>query len=166
VNVDARVDVVQQIPADMVGVFVQDEIIATIPTPVSGKRPIPVGDLEIEATGEPETVVVAVNVDDAVAVGRAEVFKVTVLEGVVNVEAFIIRCVVAIPVIVTDMLGMIDRTVLPMLLFPLEVLGVRFRRGGRDASLIGARRILVVLLMRLRRLSGRLGPQNRVRTMS
>ena len=167
-NVDASVDVVQQIPADMVGVFVHDEIIATIPTPVSGKRPIPVGDLEIEATGEPETVMVAVNAGDAVAVGRAEVFKVTVLEGVVDAEAPIVRSVVAIPVIVTDMLSMIDRTVLPMLLFPLEVLGVRYWRGRRDASLIGARSILVVLRMRLSRLSGRLGLHNgvRVRTMS
>jgi len=166
VNVDASVDVVQQIPADMVAVFVHDEIFATIPTPVSGKRPIPVGDLKIEATGEPETVVVAVNAGDTVAVGRAEVFKVTVVEGVVDVKALIVGSVVAIPVIVTDMLSMVDRTVLPMLLFPLEGLGVRFWRGGRDASLIRARRILVVLLMRLRRLGGRLGVQTMLRVMS
>jgi len=89
-------------------------------------------------------------------------------EGVVDVEALIVRSVVAIPVIVTDMLSLIDRTVLPMLLLPLEVLGVCFWRGGRDASLIGARRILVALRMRLSRLSGRFGLQNRVRvrTMS
>src|SRR3974390_1346030 len=128
----------------MVGVFVHDEIIATIPTPVRGKRPIPVGDLKIEATGEPETVVVAVNAGDAVAVGRAEVFKVTVLEGVVDVEALIVRSVVAIPVIVTDMLSMIDRTVLRMLVLPLEVLGVGFWRGGSGAPLIGAGRIVGV----------------------
>jgi hypothetical protein len=162
VNVNASVDVIQQIPADMVRVFVHDEIIPAIPTPVNGKRPIPVGDLKIEATGKPETVVVAVNAGDAVAVGRAEVFKLTVLERVVDVEALIVRSVVAIPVIVTDMLSLIDRTVLPMLLLPLEVLGVCFWRGGRDASLIGARRILVVLLMRLRRL----GVQNMLRVMS
>ena len=117
-NVDASVDVVQQIPADMVGVFVHDEIIATIPTPVSGKRPIPVGDLEIEATREPETVVVAVNAGDTVAVGRAEVFEVAVLEGVVDVEALIVRSIVSIPVIVADVLRVINGTVLPMLFFP------------------------------------------------
>ena len=151
-NVNASVDVVEQIPADVVGVFVDDEIIAAIPAPVSGKRPIPVGDLEIEATGKPETVVVAVNAGDAVAVGRTEVFEVAVLERVVDVEALIVRSIVSIPVIVADVLRVINGTVLPMLFFPFEVLGIGFGRRGRYASLIGARRILMVPLVRLRRL--------------
>lgn len=80
VNVDAGMDVVKQIPADMVGVFVYDEIIAAIPAPVGGEGPIPVGDLKVEAAREPEAVVVVVNPSDAVAVGRTEMLKTAMRE--------------------------------------------------------------------------------------
>lgn len=166
VNVDAGMDVVKQIPADMVGVFVNDEIIATIPAPVGGEGPIPVGDLKVEAAREPEAVVVVVNPSDAVAVGRTEMFKTAMREWVVDVKTLVVRSVVAVPMIVTHMWRVIHRAVLPMLLFPPEVLAIGFRRHGRDATLIGARRILMVLLVGLRRLRWRLGDQNGIRATS
>ena len=166
VNVDAGMDVVKQIPADMVGVFVYDEIIAAIPAPVGGEGPIPVGDLKVEAAREPEAVVVVVNPSDAVAVGRTEMFKTAMREWVVDVKTLVVRSVVAVPVIIAHMRRVIHRAVLPMLLFPPEVLRIGFRRRGRDAPLIGARRILMVLLVGLMRLSWRLGDQNRIRAMS
>jgi len=78
------------------------------------------------------------------------------------VKTLVVRGVVAVPVIVAHMWRVIHRAVLPMLLFPPEVLRIGFRRRGRDTTLIGARRILMVLLVRLMRLSD----QNGIRAMS
>jgi hypothetical protein len=166
VNVDSGMDVVKQIPADMVGVFVNDEIIATIPAPVGGQGPIPVGDLKVEAAREPEAVVFVVNPSDAVAIGRTEMFETAMREWVVDVKTLVVRSVMPVPMIVAHMWRAIHRAILPMLLFPPEVLGIGFRRRGRDTTLIGARRILMVLLVRLMRLSCRLGDQNGVRATS
>ena len=84
----------------------------------------------------------------------------------VDVKTLVVRSVVAVPVIVAHMWRVIHRAVLPMLLFPPEVLRIGFRRRGRDAPLIGARRILMVLLVGLMRLRWRLGDQNGIRAMS
>ncbi len=41
VDVDAGVNVIEHVPAIAVGIFVDDEIIAAIPTPVRTNGPIP-----------------------------------------------------------------------------------------------------------------------------
>ena len=166
VHVDAGLHVVKQIPADMVGVFVDYEIIATVPAPVGDEGPIPISDLKVEAAREPKAVVVEVNPSDAVAVERAEMFKMALLEGVIDMETPVGRSIVAVPVVVAHMLRVIDKAVLLMLLFPFEVLRVGFRRRGRDATLVGAKRILMVLLAGLGRLSARLDGQNGIRATS
>jgi hypothetical protein len=41
VHVDTGVHVIEQIPADMVGVLVYDEIIAAVPAPIGTNGPVP-----------------------------------------------------------------------------------------------------------------------------
>ena len=157
-DIDAALNVVEQVPADVIGVFVDDELVATIPAPVRSKGPIPVRDLEVETIGEPEPMVVAINAGDGVAVGGAEMFKVAVVKGAVDVKAPVVWGFVTIPVIVVHMRGVIDGAILPVLLFPFEVVRAGFRRRRRDMPLIGARNILVVVLWtRFRLLCGTLG---------
>ena len=56
VDVDARVDVIEQIPADVIGIVIDHKVVATVPTPVAAQAPIPGGNLKVEATGKPESV--------------------------------------------------------------------------------------------------------------
>lgn len=49
VNVDARVDVVEQVPARMIWIVVNHKVIAARPAPVSAERPVPQRDFEKEA---------------------------------------------------------------------------------------------------------------------
>src|ERR1700758_2431151 len=70
--VDAGVNVVQHVPAGVVGILVDDKVIAAVPAPVRANWPVPVRHLEIEPAREPEAVMVAVNPLDVVAVGWAE----------------------------------------------------------------------------------------------
>lgn len=157
-DIDAGLNVVEQVPADVIGVFVDDEIVTTIPAPVRSKGPIPVCDLEVETIGEPEPMVVAINAGDRVAVGGAEMFKAAVLKRAVDVKALVVWSFVTIPVIIIHMRGVIDGAILPVLLFPFEVVRVGSRRRRRDMPLIGARSILVVVLWtRFRLLGGTLG---------
>ncbi len=55
-DVATGVNVVEQTPAIVIGGVVDGEVIATIPAPVRSEVPIPIGNLEIEAAGEPESV--------------------------------------------------------------------------------------------------------------
>src|ERR1700757_1885835 len=108
VDVDSGVNVVQHVPAGVVGVFVNGKVIPAVPAPIRANRPVPIRHLEIESAGEPETMVVAVNPFDVVSGGRAETLEVSVLEGMVDVVTLIVRAVVPIPMIVTDVLRLVD----------------------------------------------------------
>jgi hypothetical protein len=45
-DVDAGVDVVQRVPAVVVGIFVDDEIIGAVPSPIGGDGPVPGSDFK------------------------------------------------------------------------------------------------------------------------
>jgi hypothetical protein len=59
VDVRAAVNVVKQVPAGVVWVFIDHEVVAAIPAPIRANRPIPIRHLEVEPTREPEAVVIA-----------------------------------------------------------------------------------------------------------
>jgi len=79
-------DVIEQIPARVIGVLVNDEVIATVPAPIHADRPIPGSNFEIKATREPEAMVVAVDAHNVVAIAGPKMFKAAVLKRVVQVD--------------------------------------------------------------------------------
>src|SRR5208282_2647663 len=130
VDVDAGVDIVKEIPTDVVGILVHDEIIGAIPAPIGADRPIPGSDFKAEATGEPETMMFEIEAFDAIAVGRAKVLEAAMLVGMVDVEALIVGAVVAVPMVVVDMGSAVDAAIHVMFGFGLGarcVLRVFFR---------------------------------------
>jgi len=144
VDVDAGVDVVEEIPADVVGILVHNEIIGTIPAPIGADWPIPGSHFKAKAAGEPETMMAEIEAFDAIAEGRTKVLEAAMLEGMVNVEALIVRGVVAVPMVVVDVGSAIDAAIHVVFRFGLGMGIVPFgwRRG--DVALIGARRVLRV----------------------
>ncbi len=143
VDIDASVDVVEQIPADMVRVVVNHEVVATIPAPIGAEGPIPGSDFEIEAAGEPEAAMIAVKTDDVVAVRGADVRKMAVFERMVFMVALVGGIVVPVPVIVIHVRGMVGGTVDAMLFVAPVLLGLHFGRRRRDAALVGPRGTLM-----------------------
>ena len=78
VDVGAGVDVVKHVPAGMIGIFVDDKIVAAVPAPVRADGPVPGSDFKGEATGKPESMMVAIEAfdgsetwDQSVRSGRA-----------------------------------------------------------------------------------------------
>src|SRR5580765_6252751 len=107
-HIHPRVHVVKHVPAGVIGVFIDDEIISAVPAPVRANRPVPFRHLEIKTAWEPEPVMVAVNSLDVIAIGRAEMFKPPMLEGVIHMVALVVRPVMPVPMIVADVLGSIQ----------------------------------------------------------
>ena len=145
-DVDAGVDVVEEIPADVVGIFVNNEIIGAVPAPIGANGPVPGSDFKAEAAGKPETMMVGIEALDAIAEGGAKMLEAPVLEGMVNVEALIVRAVVAVPMVVIDMGRAVDAAIHVMFGFGLGVGIVPFGRSWGDMALIGARGVLRVFL--------------------
>ena len=77
VDVNSGMYVIKHIPARMVGVVVNDEIISTVPAPVCAQRPIPFGHFE-GALRKPEPVDLGVNPGNSVAECRPQMRKVAV----------------------------------------------------------------------------------------
>ena len=119
--VDAGVNVVQHVPAGVVGILVDDKVIAAVPAPVRANWPVPVRHLEIETAREPKAVMVAVNPLDVVAVGWAETLEAAVLERMVQMKALVVRAVVPVPMVVADVLGLVNLTVRVAIHFRMEV---------------------------------------------
>lgn len=120
-HVNTRMHVVQHVPPNVVRVFVNYKVIAAVPAPVRANRPVPIRHLEIESAREPEAVMVTVNPLDVVAVRRAEMLKVAVLERMVNVVTLVVRAIVPIPMVVADVLGLVDFAVRMAIHFRAEV---------------------------------------------
>jgi len=144
VDVDAGVNVVKQVPADVVGILVDDEIIGAIPAPIGAYGPVPGSDFKAEAAGEPETMMLDIEALDAITEGRAKVLEAPMLEGMGDVEALIVRAVVAVPMVVVDVLSAVDAAIHMALGFGLGVGIVPLGRSRGDVALIGARRVLRV----------------------
>src|SRR5580704_1442551 len=140
VDVDARVNVVEQVPARVVGVIIDDKIIAAIPAPVRAERPVPGRDFKTESTREPEAMMVAVKAQNAVAVRRAKALEVPVFERMIHVEPRIVGLFVAVPVVVVDVRRAVHAIGVVTLDFGCRPpLGACRRRRGQ-VTLIGARR--------------------------
>src|SRR5437879_2047414 len=99
VRVDTGVNVVEQIPADMVGVLVYHEIIAAVPAPFGTNRPVPGRNCKVKNARQPEASMIGIEAFNTVTVGRAKVFETAMLERMVKVIALILRPVVPVPVI-------------------------------------------------------------------
>ena len=125
--VSASVDVVKQIPTGVVWVFVHNEIISAIPTPIRADKPIPWRYFEIEAAREPEPVVVSIHSSYLISVVRSEMFEVPMLERMIQLVALVAGCVVSIPVIVRDVLRTVHPPILTMFFFAF----CATRPGGR-----------------------------------
>lgn len=148
-DVDAGVDVVKQVPTDVVGIFVNDEIIGAVPAPIGADGPIPGSDFKTEAAGEPETMMFDIEALDTIAEGGAKVLEAPMFEGMGDVEALIVWAVVAIPMVVVDMGSAVDAAIDMALGFGLGVGIVPLGRSGGDVALIGARRVLPPLFRML-----------------
>src|SRR5580704_1729188 len=142
VNVRTRVNVVQHVPADVVGIFVNYKVIAAIPAPVRASRPIPIRHLEVESAGQPEAVMIPVNPLDVVAVRRAKMLKVPMLEGMVDMEALVVGMVMPIPMIVVDVLRLVDFPVWMTLRFRLPLRSLPMGRRWGNPPLVGSRHIV------------------------
>lgn len=90
VNINPSVYVVEQIPPDVIGVLVNHKVLSAVPAPILTDRPIPVRYLKVEATGEPETMTVAVKACDPVAIAGPETPKMPMLEGMIHMEAMVV----------------------------------------------------------------------------
>jgi len=108
VDVRAGVDVVEHVPAGMIGIFVDDKIVAAVPAPVRADGPVPGSDFKGEATGKPESMMVAIEAFDAVAKRGTKVFEAAVLEGMIDVEALVVGTVVAVPMVIVDVRSGVD----------------------------------------------------------
>lgn len=109
VDVDAGLRIVDEIPAGMIGVIVDDEVVAAaIPAPAGGEVPIPRSDFKREASREPEAVRAEIEAFHVIAVGRAEVLEAAVLIWMGDDVALVIGAIVAVPVIVVHVRHAVD----------------------------------------------------------
>jgi len=107
-DVLARLDVVYQVPSRMVGVLVDDEVIATIPAPVGANRPLPGRHFKIEPSREPETVRAHIDPHHVVVVARPEMLEVPVRERVLQYVPLVARAGPPVPLVVAHVLRLID----------------------------------------------------------
>jgi hypothetical protein len=136
VNVNPSMHVIEQIPADMIWVFVHDEIIAAIPTPVDEEGPIPGCHFEIDAAGEPEPMTVSIDSHKPVRGGWTKMIEMAMGKRTFQAIPRIVRRVVPVPLVVVDMRRGVY-TPIPLVLFPY-VRNMRRRWWGK-VTLIGTR---------------------------
>jgi hypothetical protein len=140
VDVDTSVDVVEQVPSKVIGIIVDHKVIATIPTPIGAQRPIRGGNFEVEAPGEPEAVMIAVDAKDVVPIAWPNVGEVTVFPRTINVITAVLRSGMAVPMVIVDVRGVVDLTVGPVLLLAAQLLATAVAlRSRRDMPLVGSR---------------------------
>ncbi len=131
VDIGAETNVVGEVPAVMIGIFVNHDLIA-VPKPVAAIAEIGVGDAEIKSA-EPEATWIATgqapNVAPAETTRKASVFP-----GMIDVESIVISAgVVAHPLVIG-----VDVRSFGMIAFIGE--GVRLRRSRCRFGMLGGRR--------------------------
>ena len=132
-NIGAQADVVGEIPAVMVGVFVNHHVVA-VPIPAIGVGKVKRGDAEVEAT-KPETP--GIPTLDAPTMSTAEAtLKAAVLPRMVEVEA-----VVIMPQVVTNPFAVVVnvRGVGMIVAVPIRVLVTAVVVGLVRVAVIGLR---------------------------
>ena len=146
VDVDASVNVVEQVPPDVIGILIDDKVVRAVPAPIGANRPIPGGNFKVETTGQPETVVIAIKAFDAVAIRWPKMLEASVLERMVEVIPFVIRTVVPVPTVIVYVRRSIHMAGHVTLWFGFGVMIVPPLRWGWDSALVGARKTLSPLL--------------------
>jgi len=136
VDIDTGVDVVEHVPAGVVGIFIDDKIVAAIPAPVRADGPVPSSDFKGETTGQPETVMVAIEAFDAVAKRGTKMFEAAVLERMIEVETLVVGTVMAVPMVIVDVRSGIDVAGRMVFGFRLGAWLWTGKRRSRDASLV------------------------------
>lgn len=153
-DVDAGMDVVNEVPAGVVRVIVDGEIIAVaVPAPVRSNIPVPRSDIEVQSARKIEAVVVAVKAFDVITIGRADVIEAAVLIGTSDDEALVIRPVVAVPMIVANVRSAVDAPALITFRFGPRLWLAPGRRRLRDTALIAVHIVVALLLVLLLRAS-------------
>ncbi len=137
--------VVEQIPAGVVRVLVNDEVISAVPAPVCAEGPIRCGNIKIEASRKPEPVKLGVNPIDLVAKRRPEMRKAAMRKRLIQVEPCIVRWMVAEPLIVVDVRHVVHMAGGQMLHLGLLAKIASRRRSLRYASLVRAWWIMSLL---------------------
>jgi hypothetical protein len=144
VDVHAGMHVVDQVPTGVIWVLIHHKIVAAGPAPVRGLMPVPVSDFKEEPAWEPEAVMVWVNPKRAVAVGGTEALEASVLEWMVDMEALVVRSLMPVPVIVSDMRDLVQVPACVTLHFPLGVWFLARLGSLRNSAIVCAGRIGVL----------------------
>jgi hypothetical protein len=150
VDVGAGVDVVERVPAFVVGVFIDGKVIGAIPAPIGADGPIPGSDFKIKTAGKPESVANGIETLDAIAVRRAKVFEAAVFEGMIDVKTPIVWGRVTVPMVIVNVLSGIDVTTDAMLHLGLGMKTLPLGRRRWNVALVGARRTRAAFLGVLR----------------
>ena len=137
VNVDAGVDVIEQIPADVIRVFVNHKIITAVPTPIGEDWPIPGCNFEIEAARKPEPMTVGIDSQQPVSEIRTKMIEVSMDKGSIQAIHRIVSRVMPVPLIMVDMGRVVDAPVRQSFSTLSRIRASR-RRRGRKMTLIGA----------------------------
>ena len=137
VNVDAGVHVVEQIPADVIRVVVNNKIITAIPTPIGEDWPIPGCNFEMEAARKPEPMTVWIDSQEPVSEIRTKMIEVSMDKGAIQAIHRIVRRVMPVPLIMVDMGGVVNAPVFQSFSTLSRIRASR-RRRGREMTLIGA----------------------------
>jgi len=82
-HIRAGIDVVEQVPADVIGIGVDDKVIATVRAPRVKDGPVPGGYLEVIAARELKSMVDPIHPEYVVTMLSAAMVKVPVVEGMV-----------------------------------------------------------------------------------
>ena len=108
-DVDAGLGVVDEIPTGVVGIIVDDEVVArAVPAPAGSEVPVPRSDFKREGAGEPEAVRAEVEAVDMIAIGRTEMFEAAVWIGMRNDVTLVIRTIMAVPVVFVNVRDAVD----------------------------------------------------------
>jgi len=110
-DVIARVDVIEQVPSEVVGVFIDHEIIAAIPAPIGEQGPIPGSHFKVKSPGKPEPVAVRINAKDVVAVLGAKALEMPMIKRMIQAKARVIRPIMSIPLVMVHMGSIVDPSV-------------------------------------------------------
>lgn len=144
-------DVEDEVPSRMVWIEIDHELIPATPAPVCAIWPIPVSDLEVVPTRQPEPITGPVEADDAVVVARANAVKAAMDIGLAKTEATVIGSSPAVPDAVVIPRGTVNAAVRVARVTRLGIaLGPALWRVGSRETLAVLRRYLMPGLLVLR----------------
>ena len=141
VDIDPGVDIVEQIPARMIRVVVDHEIVAAVPTPVLAQRPVPKRYFK-GGIGEPESPTMEVDPGNRVPEGRTNVRKAAIAVRLLHAETRVIGLFTTEPLIVIDVWKVVHVTCGQMFGLALFTWISCRVRCLRNSAMVGARPIL------------------------